>query len=99
VIQARVRRGPGRAGRAWRWARTLRLTQGGRPPAPGSRSRRGLDSFYPGGSRPAGWSAVAVGDDDLARGAALNDWGDRPPTAATSHSPASPAVRRIASKR
>ena len=42
---------------------------------------------------------VAVGDDDLARGVALIDWGDRPPTAATNHSPAPPTVRRIASKR
>jgi hypothetical protein len=44
------------------------------------------------------WPPVAVGDDDLARGVALNDWGDRPPTAATSHSPAAPTVRRIAPK-
>jgi hypothetical protein len=43
------------------------------------------------------WPSV-VADDDVARGVALIDWGDRPPTAATSHSPAAPTVRRIASK-
>jgi len=41
---------------------------------------------------------VAVADEDLVPGVALIDWGDRPPTAATSHSPAAPTVRRIASK-
>ena len=44
------------------------------------------------------WSSVEVADDDLARGVALIDWGDRPPTAATSHSPAAPTVRDIAPK-
>jgi hypothetical protein len=44
------------------------------------------------------WSSVAGADGDLARGVALIDWGDRPPTAATSHSPASPTVRDIAPK-
>jgi hypothetical protein len=44
------------------------------------------------------WPLVAVAEDDRARDVALIDWGDRPPTAATSHSPAAPTVRDIASK-